>query len=119
MRTARAHFVVIASLDHGAAHVRANGKTFDLPLAELTYHWFGEHLLLWRPGIPQPKDLTPGMRDAGVLWLRETLARIGGETLPIDPSPLYDNALETRVREFQRDTCSRSTESSARARRSP
>jgi general secretion pathway protein A len=96
------HFVVLASLDHGVAHVLANGKTFDLPLAELTYHWFGEHLLLWRPGIQQPKDLTPGMRDAGVLWLRETLARLGGEDPPANPSPLYDSALETRVREFQR-----------------
>jgi general secretion pathway protein A len=97
-----AHFVVIASLDQSAAHMLANGKTFDLPLAELTYHWFGEHLLLWRPGIPQPKDLVPGMRDAGVLWLRETLARLAGENPPANPSPLYDTALETRVREFQR-----------------
>jgi general secretion pathway protein A len=97
-----AHFVVIASLDQNAAHMLANGKTFDLPLAELTYHWFGEHLLLWRPGIPQPKDLVPGMRDAGVLWLRETLARLAGENPPPNPSPLYDTALETRVREFQR-----------------
>jgi general secretion pathway protein A len=97
-----AHFVVIASLDQSAAHVLAHGKTFDLPLAELTYHWFGEHLLLWRPGIPQPKDLVPGTRDAGVLWLRETIARLAGENPPANPSPLYDTALETRVREFQR-----------------
>ena len=47
-----AHFVVIASLDQGAAHVLANGKSFDLPLPELTYHWFGEHLLLWRSRHP-------------------------------------------------------------------
>jgi general secretion pathway protein A len=97
-----AHFVVIASLDQNAAHVLANGKSFDLPLSELTYHWFGEHLLLWRPGIPQPKDLIPGTRDTGVLWLRETLARLGGEKPPANPSPLYDAALEVRVREFQR-----------------
>jgi general secretion pathway protein A len=97
-----AHFVVLASLDHSTAHVLANGKTFDLPLAELTYHWFGEHLLLWRPGIAQPKDLTPGVRDAGVLWLRETLARLRGEDPPANPSPLYDSGLERRVREFQR-----------------
>jgi general secretion pathway protein A len=97
-----AHFVVIGSLDQSTAHVLANGNRFDLPLAELTYHWFGEHLLLWRPGIPQPKDLTPGMRDTSVLWLRETLARLGGEDPPANPSPLYDSALETRVREFQR-----------------
>ena len=97
-----AHFVVIASLDQGAAHVLANGKSYDLPLPELTYHWFGEHLLLWRPGIPQPKDLVPGMRDAGVLWLRETLARLSGDKPPANPSPLYDSALEIQVREFQR-----------------
>ncbi|HUL83783.1 MAG TPA: peptidoglycan-binding protein, partial [Gammaproteobacteria bacterium] len=98
-----AHPVVIASLNRSAAQVVANGKTFELPLAELTYHWYGEHLLLWRPGIPQPKDLTPGARDAGVLWLRETLARIRGEDPPTDPSPLYDVALERRVREYQRE----------------
>ena len=97
-----AHFVVIASLDQGAAHVLVNGKSYDLPLPELTYHWFGEHLLLWRPGIPQPKDLVPGMRDAGVLWLRETLARLSGDKAPANPSPLYDSALEVQVREFQR-----------------
>jgi peptidoglycan hydrolase-like protein with peptidoglycan-binding domain len=42
------------------------------------------------------------MRDAGVLWLRETLARLGGENPAANPSPLYDSALEIRVREFQR-----------------
>jgi len=98
-----AHPVVIAALNRSAAQVVANGKTFELPLAELTYHWYGEHVLLWRPGIPQPKDLTPGMRDAGVLWLRETLARIRGEDPQADPSPLYDAALERRVREYQRE----------------
>jgi general secretion pathway protein A len=98
-----AHPVVIASLDRSAAQVVANGKTFELPLAELTYHWYGEHVLLWRPGIAQPKDLTPGIRDAGVLWLRETLARIRGEDPPANPSQLYDAALEKRVREYQRE----------------
>jgi general secretion pathway protein A len=96
------HPVVIASLDHAAAQVVANGKTVELPLAELTYHWYGEHVLLWRPGIAQPKDLTPGMRDADVLWLRETLARIRGEDPPTNASTLYDAALERRVREYQR-----------------
>ena len=97
------HPVLIASLHQSAAQVVANGKTFELPLAELTYHWYGEHVLLWRPGIPQPKDLAPGARDAGVLWLRETLARIRGENPPENPSPFYDAELETRVREYQRE----------------
>jgi general secretion pathway protein A len=96
-----AHDVVVASLDHETAEVRANGKTFTLPLAELTYYWYGDHLLLWRPGVA--KDLTPGISDSGVLWLRETLARIRGEDPPADASAVYDADLERRVRQYQRE----------------
>ncbi len=97
------HDVVVASLDHEAADVIANGKTFKLPLAELTYYWYGDHLLLWRPGVAGGKDLIPGMSDAGILWLRETLARIRGEDPPLDASAVYDADLEKRVREYQRE----------------
>ncbi len=96
--------VVIAALGYDEAQLAANGKVFEIPLAELTYHWFGDHLLLWRPGISPQKDLRPGMRDDGVLWLRATLARIRGEATPSvsDTSPVYDTPLETQVREYQR-----------------
>jgi general secretion pathway protein A len=97
------HSVVVASLDHEAAQVIANGKTFKLPLSELTYYWYGEHLLLWRPGVPDPKDLAPGVTDADVVWLRETLARLQGEAPPLDASEVYDADLENRVRAFQRE----------------
>jgi general secretion pathway protein A len=95
------HHVLITALGYDAATVLANGKAFKLPLAELAYSWYGDQLLLWRPLIAQP--LTPGMRDADVLWLRETLARIRGEEPPADGSPLYDRALENEVRRYQRE----------------
>ncbi|HZF30433.1 MAG TPA: AAA family ATPase [Gammaproteobacteria bacterium] len=95
------HHVVITALGYDAASVLANGKMFKLPLAELAYSWYGDQLLLWRPLIAQP--LTPGMRDADVLWLRATLARIHGEEPPADGSPLYDRALENAVRRYQRE----------------
>jgi general secretion pathway protein A len=97
------HDVVVASLDHEAADVIVNGKRFKLPLAELNYYWYGDHLLLWRPGVPGAKDLTPGMDDEGVVWLRETLARIRGEEPPADASTVFDADLEKRVREYQRE----------------
>jgi general secretion pathway protein A len=97
------HDLVVASLDHETAEVIANHKTFKLPLAELTYHWYGDHLLLWRPGVMDGKDLIPGMTDSGILWLRETLARIRGEEAPVDASNVYDPDLEDRVREYQRE----------------
>jgi general secretion pathway protein A len=97
------HSLVVASLDHEAAQVIANGKAFKLPLAELTYYWYGDHLLLWRPAVAGGKDLLPGMTDIGVIWLRETLARIRGEAPPVDASQVYDAELEARVRKYQRE----------------
>jgi general secretion pathway protein A len=97
------HDVVVMSLHSSSADVTANGKTFEVPLTELSYYWYGDHVLLWRPAISPPRDLTPGMDDSGVLWLRESLARIRGEDLPTAASTVYDSTLETRVREYQRE----------------
>ena len=95
--------IVITSLGHDNAQVIANGERRHIPLSLLSFHWFGKYLLLWRPGIVPPRDLTPGMSDAGVLWLRATLARISGEDPPNDASPVYDAQLEQQVRAFQHD----------------
>ncbi len=96
------HPVVIATLHHDTAQVVAHGKTFDLALADLGYNWYGDHLLLWRPGSAPTKDLVPGMDDVGVLWLRGMLARITGTDPPADPSTLYDAALVRQVKAYQR-----------------
>jgi general secretion pathway protein A len=97
------HPVVVASLGEASAEVVAHGKTFRLPIAELGFYWYGDHLLLWRPGDAPSRDLVPGADDPGVLWLRNTLARVRGEELPREPSTLYDAVLERRVRAYQRD----------------
>jgi murein L,D-transpeptidase YcbB/YkuD len=47
--------------------------------------------------------LAPGDDDAGVLWLRDTMARLSGQRVVLGASPsVYDDALAQRVREFQR-----------------
>jgi general secretion pathway protein A len=96
------HPVVVAALGYDSARLVANGATFELPLAELSYYWFGDHLLLWRPGDAPAHDLAPGDNDAGVRWLRATLAKLAGETAAADASTVYDAALEQRVRAYQR-----------------
>jgi general secretion pathway protein A len=97
------HSVVVTALDHDGAALVSGGKTFELPLAELGYRWYGNHLLLWRPGGAPGKDLAPGDDDEGVRWLRATLAQLAGEPAPSSTSTLYDAALEQRVRTYQRD----------------
>jgi general secretion pathway protein A len=95
------HSVVVAELGYDRATLVANGSTFELPLAELSYSWFGDHLLLWRPGDAPARDLTPGVDDSGVRWLRNTLAMLSGEA-GRETSTVYDAALERRVRAYQR-----------------
>jgi general secretion pathway protein A len=94
--------VVVTALGYDHAQLVANGSTFELPLAELSYYWYGDHLLLWRPGHAPARDLTPGVNDEGVRWLRETLAQLAHEPAAIELSTLYDAALEQRVRAYQR-----------------
>lgn len=94
--------VVVTALGYDHAQLVANGSTFELPLAELSYYWYGDHLLLWRPGDAPARDLTPGVNDEGVRWLRETLARLAHEPAASETSTLYDAALEQRVRAYQR-----------------
>jgi general secretion pathway protein A len=95
--------VVLAALGYDHAALVANGKTLELPLAELSFQWYGDHLLLWRPGRAPGRDLAPGFDDEGVRWLRETLAQLSGESPPPTASTFYDEELEQRVRVYQRD----------------
>jgi general secretion pathway protein A len=94
------HPVVVTSLGYDHAEIAANGNRYELPLAELSFSWFGDHLLLWRPGDAPARDLSPGDDDAGVRWLRETLGKLDGQAAIASTS--YDDALERRVRAYQR-----------------
>jgi general secretion pathway protein A len=95
------HPVVVAALGYDHAQIVANGNTYKLPLAELSYYWFGDHLLLWRPGDAPARDLAPGTDDIGVRWLRETLAKLDGGPEQA-AAATYDDSLEQRVRAYQR-----------------
>ena len=97
------HPVVIAALHRDTAQLVAHGKMFELSLAEIGFNWYGEQLLLWRPGSAPKKDLVPGTDDIGVLWLRGMLARINGADPPVDASTVYDAALVREVKAYQRE----------------
>jgi len=95
--------VVLAGLGPQTAVLNIGGTEFRVANKELEQLWFGESLLLWRPGTTAVKSFLPGMRDPDVRWLRASLARIQGKPAePID-SDLYDEALAGRVRDYQRD----------------
>ncbi len=96
------HQVVLSALENDIASIAVADAVYDVGAAELGDFWFGEYLLLWQPQIEELKQFVPGMRDADIRWLRQSLAEIQGEQVPPMGSDLFDQELETRVRNYQR-----------------
>ncbi len=97
------HQVVLSGLDDDRAFLSIGADTFTVSLSELTRYWFGDYLLLWRPRVNEVRQFIPGMRHEDVRWLRESLASIQGKPVAPMDSELFDQELEIRVRDYQRD----------------
>ena len=98
------HRVVLTALQGDYAELSIAGVDVTHPVAQVTDLWFGQFVLLWKPPNGTSLDLGPGSLDPNVVWLRQSLAAIDERyrAEPLD-SDLYDDALEQRVRDFQRD----------------
>jgi general secretion pathway protein A len=97
------HQVVLSGLNENRAVISVDGENYTVSVDEVIDYWFGSYLLLWQPANSQLTQFIPGMRDQGIVWLRESLAEIQGE--PVSPmnSMLFDSELEARVRTYQRE----------------
>jgi len=97
------HQVVLSGLGPESARIDVGGTTYRVGNRDLEQLWFGEYLLLWRPGTASVKSFLPGMRDPDIRWLRQSLAEIQGQ--PVEPmdSDLFDENLAARLRDYQRD----------------
>ena len=95
--------MVLTALHDNVAQLAIGTRTFSVGMEELSQFWFGDHLLLWRPGAWAKQILVPGIQDDSVLWLRESLALIGNTPLADPESEFYDDALADLVRNYQRE----------------
>ena len=98
----RSHQVVLAALDDDRAILSLGGAPRTVRLGELSRLWFGDFVLLWRPGVPDVKTLSVGMRGDDVKRLREGLRRLRGLEPELAPNSVYDAELVKLVEEFQR-----------------
>lgn len=105
LRNARGfeHQAVLTTLRDNVGHITVAGKSYKVSATEIADHWQGEYLLLWRPQTLEVKAFVPGMRDPDVRWLRASLATIQGEPIAPMQSDVYDEALEARVKQYQRE----------------
>ena len=105
----RIHQVVLAALDDERAIVSLGGAPREVRVGELARLWFGEFILLWRPGTGGVKALQPGMRGADIDRLRANLGRVRAAAgyppsaaAPVRANDLYDTELARWVEDFQR-----------------
>jgi general secretion pathway protein A len=96
------HQVVLTALDDEHATVQLGGGSHDVSIGELSRYWFGDFVMLWRPGTSQVKSLSQGMRGDDVRWLRQSLQRVEGEHSDGPVSDVFDADLSKLVRDFQR-----------------
>ncbi len=98
------HQLVLTAINGNTAEMSIGGVTVSHPVSEITDLWFGQFMLLWRPPGGIPISLSPGMRGAEVIWLRENLANIDERYVSDNiASDEYDASLQAIVRLFQRD----------------
>ncbi len=97
------HQVVLSGLSNDSAMLTIGEQEYRVSTEELSDYWFGEYLLVWRPETQQLKSFFPGMRDADVPWIRSSLSAIQGQPVAPMDSDLFDENLESRVRDYQRN----------------
>jgi len=96
------HQVVLAGLDDEHARIDLAGQRHAVGIGELSRYWFGDFVMLWRPGTQKVKPLSVGMRGDEVRWLRQSLERLQGVTAGQSVSDVFDTELSRLVMDFQR-----------------
>jgi general secretion pathway protein A len=97
-----AYQVVLRGLHEDTAQLQIGSQTAAVGIAELARYWFGDFVLLWRPGTRDVRDLSAGMHGALVRHLREQLGRWRGPDSSLAGSDAYDGDLLQAVEQFQR-----------------
>ncbi|HVY79960.1 MAG TPA: AAA family ATPase [Steroidobacteraceae bacterium] len=97
-----AHQVVLTNLADESAKVDLGGKRRVVRISDLARLWFGDFIMLWRPGTPHVKPLSVGMRGAEVRWLRQSLQRVTGAPPDFAASDVFDAQLSELVKDFQK-----------------
>jgi general secretion pathway protein A len=94
--------VVLRSLGPESAQLQIGAQDAAVGIAELDRYWYGDFVLLWRPGVNGVHALSVGMQGIPVRRLRSQLQRWRGSDDPPDTSDAFDAGLLQLVEDFQR-----------------
>ena len=99
--TGTPYFALLVALDEDGARLQAGAAQQQVSIAQLTRHFRGEFVTLWRSPGGTSDALSPGQQGVAVDWVGAQLAHLHGTELPAARQP-YNLTLHAQVRRFQR-----------------
>jgi general secretion pathway protein A len=97
------HQATLVALNADSAMLSFGGTRMTFSVDAISKFWFGQFMLIWRPPNGSDEALSPGMQNANVRWLRQSLAAIDPNYKPETTTPdLFDEELEQQLIRFQR-----------------
>ncbi|HKQ22978.1 MAG TPA: AAA family ATPase [Burkholderiales bacterium] len=94
------HAALIALDDKSATFV-VGSETRTVALGALATQWAGQYMLLWRMPPDAHENIRLGERGPAVQWLIKQLAQAHGQVADTGKAPLFDDAVERQVKQFQ------------------
>jgi general secretion pathway protein A len=101
-RRGREFYATLTALDDDTATIAVGSSMQTVAHRVLIKQWSGEYTMLWRLPPFAQETIWPGERGPAVLWLRRQLAFTQGASEETSEDPLFDDALVSRVKQFQR-----------------
>jgi general secretion pathway protein A len=95
-------YVTLSSLGDSTAELIVGSKTIKVSTVEIEARWFGDYILLWKTPPGYSGYIKSGDSGPAVVWLREQLSGISGETDLLSRINAFDNELYNKVMMFQR-----------------
>jgi general secretion pathway protein A len=92
---------LLTGLDGDHVTLDLGTRSVTVPRAQLEAQWLGEYLAVWRMPLALEESVKLGQSGPAVAWIARQLSVFDKLPAPADPAPLYDAALESRVRRVQ------------------
>ncbi|MEJ0099778.1 MAG: AAA family ATPase [Pseudomonadota bacterium] len=99
--TGAVHQTVATKLGDDSATLMIGDAEHEVPLADVSTHWNGDFLLLWKPAQLDTRSLSMGMEGAPVLALRQRLQQWANAPAETGMPEVFDESLRQLVLQFQ------------------
>ena len=97
----REFHAALVALDDKTATFVVGAETRKVAHGALAAQWAGQYTLFWRMPPDAHENIRLGERGPAVQWLIRQLAQAQGQIADTSKAPLFDDALERQVKQFQ------------------